>query len=249
VKIILNKRQYTEKALAYHELGHHPTVTLKYIARYFYEQGLSKTEIRQKLDEFVVKCNSNLSTAKLKKTLYFAVKNADKKNYFAVNHICVTKRELNIIEKLKSNAERQMLFSILCAAKYFKAINPKNGFWVNMKLCEIMGYANINLSLYKRAKSLRYLLEQGFIRIGSKMGSTGLFINFADEKGQSKLTITNFKNLGWQYLMYVGKQYFVCEKCGVTVKRKSNNQRFCQECTMRDYIKHNAEKPFVEKTK
>ena len=54
------------------------------------------------------------------------------------------------------------------------------------------------------------------------------------EDGEVAVRVSDFRNLGYQYLKYHGEPYFECENCGLTVrqnnKKTGRRQKYCQSC-------------------
>ena len=55
------------------------------------------------------------------------------------------------------------------------------------------------------------------------------------------LRITDFRNLGNQYMMYLGESYFQCVECGLVVRRITNNQKYCDDCAASVYVRKSVE--------
>jgi hypothetical protein len=72
----------------------------------------------------------------------------------------------------------------------------------------------------------------GFSR---KVDNTNVQVCFMED-GELALHVTDFRNLGYQYLKYHGEPYFVCANCGITTKLndpvKGKKQKYCPECAV-----------------
>ena len=58
--------------------------------------------------------------------------------------------------------------------------------------------------------------------------------------GPPAIKITDFRNLGYQYLKYYGEPYFECANCGIVTKykdpdniRSTRQQKYCASCAVK----------------
>lgn len=50
-------------------------------------------------------------------------------------------------------------------------------------------------------------------------------------EGEPVLKITELRDLGYQYLQFLGKENFIrCAKCGRLVKKMGNRKLYCKNC-------------------
>ena len=68
------------------------------------------------------------------------------------------------------------------------------------------------------------------IRFSKKVDNVNINVLCLDEGGDPVMQVTDFRNLGNQYLMYHGHQYIECASCGLVVPKKNNSQRYCKHC-------------------
>ena len=80
------------------------------------------------------------------------------------------------------------------------------------------------------------LNEAGLIKFSKKVDNTNVRVCFV-KPGDAAIRITDFRNLGYQYLKYHGEPYFECQNCGVTTrydnpdnKRSCSKQKYCRSC-------------------
>ena len=68
-------------------------------------------------------------------------------------------------------------------------------------------------------------------------------VNFIDTEGEIILKITDFRELGYEYENYIGKnKFFKCSECGRLVKRRTNNQLYCLECSKKMNLEKQRER-------
>ena len=137
------------------------------------------------------------------------------------------------IDALSGKQIRRLAFTLLCLAKYWDAISPKGGHWVNNKDSDIMRMANINTSIKRQSLMYYNLNAAGMIQFSRKVDNTNVQVCFI-QPGEVVMRVTDFRNLGYQYLRYHGEPYFECSNCGVTTKyndiHKGKKQKYCNAC-------------------
>lgn len=242
--IILNERKWAEEIIATHELGKEKYRALCAVARYYMEQGYTKKEAREALEKFLLECDPTISIPKWSKTIDYAVVAGTRYKSIQIDSIKVTKEELDVISKIESMPVQRLAFTLLCLAKYWVAVNPETDYWVNNKDSEIMRIANINTSIKRQSFMYNELGEMGLIQFSKKVDNTNVRVTFATE-GETVIEITDFDNLGYQYMKYKGLPYFTCEICGRTLRRrnpkKGRKQKYCDECAMKRKLQQNVE--------
>lgn len=221
------------------ELGSKPTETLTRIARYYIEEGYKPAAVRKKLDGFIIQCDPCASLVKWADRADKAVRYATKRKSISIEHLVITKPEMDKIDSLDSKQLKRLAFTLLCLAKYAHAANPENDYWVNNKDSEVMALANVSTSLKRQAGLYSSLRELGLIEFSRKVDNTSVRVQFVED-GECALYVTDLRNLGYQYLMYHGEPYFVCANCGITTKysnpKNKRNQKYCKECATKIHI-------------
>lgn len=255
MNIVLNEKEWLLEKLSDKSLGDKPSETLSRLTKYYSAEGLNRAETRRKLEEFILSCDSAASLPKWSKSLDRTVKRNWGEPLVSIDFIPISTSELDKIQKLKGEQIRRLAFTLLCLGKYQKRVNGLNDYWVCAKESEIVRLANINTSLKRRCLMFKRLNELNLIEFSKRADNTNVRICFADKEPPA-LKITNFKNLGYQYMMYCGKPYFACVRCGTVTKYSNPNvgrkQLYCKECAIKIAAqKRNkaAAKKVLEKTK
>lgn len=245
MSIVLNEHYYAEQAIQTRSLGKKPSETLSRVARYYIDSCDSSTKrtIRSKLDLFLLQCDSTASIPKWSKMLDFATDWAFKHEAIQIDSIVITKPEMEKIDSLDGKQIRRLAFVLLCLSKYWNIVNSQNDNWVNSKDNEIMAFANINTSIRRQCAMYATLRDTGLIQFSKKVDNTNVRVCFAED-GDVAMTITDLRNLGYQYLKYHGEPYFECTNCGITVKidepTKGRKQKYCKECAVEIKTKQNV---------
>jgi len=240
MSIVLNEYEWAENAIADKELGKKPFETLSRIAKYYTYKGFSKKEVRAKLDEFLLSVDPNISLVTWSGTLDNAAKYATKYQLIMIDDIEITKNEMQTIDAIDGKQLRRLAFTLLCLAKYFYAVSPKTDYWVSTPDNEIMNMANINTSIKRQSAMFNQLHELGLIRFSKKIDNLSVQVLFIKD-GETAIRIDDFRNLGYQYLMYHGKEYYKCQNCGLTTHddretKTGPKRKYCRECAYKIYL-------------
>ena len=175
--------------------------------------------------------------------LDFATDWAFKHEAIQIDSIIITKPEMDKIDSLDGKQIRRLAFVLLCLSKYWNIVNSQNDNWVNSKDNEIMAFANINTSIRRQCAMYATLRDTGLIQFSKKVDNTNVRVCFAED-GDVAMTITDLRNLGYQYLKYHGEPYFECTNCGITVKidepARGRKQKYCKECAVEIKTKQNV---------
>ena len=167
--IILNENEWARQQIEKCNLGKKPAETLRLVARFYIDSGYSLTETRRKLDEFLWQCDPLISLPKWSDTLDRVITKAKKRAAVCIDSIPITETEMQKIDALDGKQLRRLAFTLLCLAKYWKAVNPEGDYWVNNKDSEIMNMANISTSLKRQSLLYSQLKECEMIKFSKKM--------------------------------------------------------------------------------
>ena len=232
--IVLNEREFALDAINNLDLGEHPSETLGRIARYYRSEGYAKREIRGLLESFVVKCDPSRNAVMWDRTIDKQMSMVDKFKLVELDNIPISKKEIEVCNSLAGKQARRLLFALICVAKYNNAVSKKNNGWVNVADKEGFRMANIVTPTRRQSLMLGDLRDAGLIRFSKKVDNININVLCLDDDPDSEvaLRVTDYRNLGYQYLRYCGEPYFECRSCGIVVKRGSNVQKYCHECAV-----------------
>jgi len=240
MSIVLKENEWAENMIRSKSLGKKPSETFCRVARYYLDKGYSKSDTRNFLDTFLIQCDPTSSLPKWSDALDYAVGRALKYPAIDIDGIDITKPEMERIDALNGKQIKRLAFTLLCLAKYWQIVVPTGDYWVNNRDNEIMSMANINTSIKRQSMMYWTLRECGMIQFSRKVDNTNVRVCFAEE-GEAVMRITDFRNLGYQYLKYHGEPYFECENCGLTTKANAPNkgckQKYCRECAVAIHTK------------
>lgn len=233
MSIVLKENEWAEKMIQSRTLGKKPSETLCRVARYYMDNGYGKKETRNKLDAFLIQCEPTSSLPKWSDALDYAVNRACKYEAIDIDYIEITKPEMDKIDALSGKQIQRLAFTLLCLAKYWQIVIPNGDYWINNKDNEIMSMANINTSIKRQGLMYWTLRESGLIQFSRKVDNTNVRVCFVED-GDAVCLVSDFRNLGYQYLKYHGEPYIECQNCGITTKindpAKGRKQKYCKTC-------------------
>ena len=235
MNIILNERDWAEEMLQKNDLGKKPTETLSIIAKYYIDKKYDILSTRKMLESFVLKCEPNNTLVNWEERLDYAIKRARKHRLVDIDCIYITHPEMELISSLKGIQLRRLAFTVLCISKFYDKVSDSNNHWVNTEYKDIMSMANINTSLKRQCDMLRQLKELDLIEMSKKVDNNNFRVCFGCE-GDTAIRITDFRNLGYQYMRYYGGNYFECTHCGLVEKERNpvdgRKQKYCDGCAV-----------------
>ena len=248
MQIVLNEHEWAEEMIRSRSLGKKPYETMRRIARYYIDSGMKRKEVRTLMDRFLLQCDPSASLAKWSDLLDSAFAYAAKYPAIHIDEIVITEPEMERIDSLNGSQVRRLAFTLLCLSKYWNLVTGRSDSWVNSKDSDIMHMANIGTSIKRQSQMFHYLYQNGLVDFSKRVDNTNVKVLFASD-GNVVLRVTDFRNLGYQYMMYHGGPYFVCANCGTTTKRdnavakgsrgtvcnpegRGRKQIYCKECAL-----------------
>lgn len=230
-EFILNEREWVENVIHSHTLGRNASTTIGRVAKYYFCEGYPKKEISKLVGDFMLRCDPSVNLIRWQDTIEYRVNMADRYPLVDITGIHITRKEMDLVEKLDGKQLQRLMFTLLCVAKYNNAVNPKNSNWVNTQMKDIFTLSNLRPCAKRRLLMINDLLRLGYISMSSIVDNVSVHIQIVDNsEDDSDIIITDFRNLGNQYLMYCGEDYIVCRSCGLVVKRTGRRQIYCNTC-------------------
>lgn len=241
VNIITNERSCAERALKDLTLGPKPVETLGRIARYYYNEGYKKKEICSMLEDFMIKCDPKVNIVRWQSIIDRQANLSDKYGLIDIPGVVITTSEISAIKYIDGKLLQKLMFTMLCLAKYGNAVHPHNNGWVNRKDNEVFSLANITATNKRQSLMINDLWSMGLIGYSRAVDNININVKIIDEDSPGAMLITDFRNLGNQYLRYCGEQYIECQGCGAVVKRRSNSHKYCKSCAPEINIQKTAQ--------
>ncbi len=240
--IVLNENEWAKEMIESHSLGKRAFETLTRVARYYLDEGMSKRETRRMLDEFLLRCDPSAPLPRWTDTLDWALNRALKSKAVKIDYIPIMSEEMDKIDALEGRQIRRLAFALLCLSKYWDVVNPRGDHWVNTKQQEIMKMANAEPSLRRQGAMYNALHQLGYVEFSKKVDNTNVKVLFGGGENEI-MRVSDFRNLGYQYLMFHGEPYFECENCGIVTKytppeRGSGRRpKYCRDCAEEVHMK------------
>lgn len=243
MSIVLNEYAWVENMITDPVLGKKPYETLTRVAKYYTYCGMKRRDVRAELDKFMLACDPTVSLVAWSGTLDSAAKYATKYPLIMIDGIGISGSEMDRIKALEGKQLRRLAFTLLCISKYAYMVDPNTDHWVSTPDNEIMSMANINTSIRRQSAMFSRLRDAGLIRFSKKIDNLSVQVLFADD-GDPVMQITDFRNLGYQYMRFYGEPYFVCSVCGITTRAKSpayaGRRKYCDDCAVKIHIRQKA---------
>ncbi len=126
------------------------------------------------------------------------------------------------------------MFTLFAIARYMNSEG-----WINKKdskgLSEVFKLANVTLSSDKKNELLHELYSNGYIHFGKKVNNLNIKIDLGDTDDDIAYKVTQFENIGNQYIGNFKKGYKQCANpgCGRKIRIKSKNDystKYCSKC-------------------
>lgn len=235
--IILNEKEYIEKEyINKNKIDiKKPSNVINLLARYYiHEENLSDEDTYNKINDFLKKQYFGYREDDWFQSIDKYIKSAKNYPLKKVDSVPITKNEMEIIKSCGSKAEQRLLFTIFCIAKFNYIVNKSTNGWVNTPDSELFRMARLTSDLITKEGYIGNFLDKGLLEKSKNNNKTSVRVTFidADEKSKIELKVFDFRELAYEYKMYVGDgKYIKCEECGILIKYSSNGKtRYCKKC-------------------
>lgn len=229
-EIIMNEREWAERTLSTLSLGADPVSTLNLLAKYYSSIGQDKACIARSLRDFMLRCDPHINIDMWNDVIESRAANAWRYKLVEVDKVDITERELEYISSFKGKNKQCLLFTLLCLAKFYNAARPNNQNWVNTPYGEIFRRAGLKPSSDEQFMMIGSLWREGAIKLSRIVDNNSINVPFVDSDSKVVLEINDLRNVGNQYLKYIGEPYMECQGCGLVVKKRSNRGLYCHKC-------------------
>jgi hypothetical protein len=222
--IIFDEKKYAEQMLKQGYFTKHKHVYELYIlSKYYFHLGLAKEDVKQRVVEFCGKFEEYFSIDEWYKIINKTVNKASKAKFITGKEISITKNELETIKQLDNLNEQKVAFIMLVLYKF----NDYKKFEVSIE--DLYRLCKLNLNSKTKLGILHSLTIKGLIDIA--MGGLR-WVKFADKKGKPEIAISDYDNLMYHYLKYIGDNIGVCmnEGCKKLFIITGKNHKMCREC-------------------
>lgn len=231
IDIILNERKKAEEILSSASTTENPIKNVFLLSKYYYAQGMKQSEVLHTIEEYLMQFPF-IVLPKWQSTIEKMVAKAKKQNLIEIDGVVVTQTEMETINGLRKESLRKLAFTLLCLAKFYDKVNPNNQGWANTPDKDVFRMANINSLDSRRQQALiNELYMLGMVGYSKVIDNINLKVIFIDQYPDVIATITDFNDLGLQYLKLTGDKCIVqCKDCGKLLKKKSKRLDYCSNC-------------------
>lgn len=233
---ILNEKEYIRDILA---SGKKPDVIsngylITLIAKYYFDREKSSEDlieiVKKKILDFNIEGYQEYRYAnKIKKTCIELYELESENLFRELEYVPIYEKELKVVESLPNDRQKKFMFTLYAIARYMNCDG-----WINKKdskgLSEVFKLANITLSSDKKNELLNDLYSNGYIHFGKKINNLNIQVELSDENDNVVYKITEFNNIGNQYIGNFKKGYKQCKCCGKKIKNTVVNKLYCNKC-------------------
>lgn len=232
--IVLNEREYAENCINTGQMIGKPFFSLSILAKYYYHHcGYRTKKIITLLIDFMQRNYPRYVDNKFTwdSNIERIAANAGKYTLYEIDGVWITQSELDVIAKINNKVLERLMFTYLCLAKLANIKNPQNNGWVNESDKEIFKMAHITCSLQDRDIKVGKLRKAGLLELPKRNDNLSCRVTFLDNDSEKVMLISDFRELGYEYLKYKGENYIRCGECGVLTKgNKNGTKRYCSAC-------------------
>lgn len=245
MSIVLNEREWVNNMMQKHSLGKKAYETLLRIAKVYLSDGYTKKKTRLLLEEYVLQCIPGSSITEWSNLLDNVMKGAAKYPLIEIQYIGISQSEIDKIRTQQGKQVQRLAFTLLCISKYWDIVSDNNNHWANSPDFEVMKMANIRTSVRRQSQMFAQLRDAGLIRFSKKVDNLNVQVMFGDDE-PPVMKITDFRNLGFQYLNHVEGGFFKCANCGLTVRnerikdgvvQRGRRALYCKDCATEVHLK------------
>lgn len=239
MNIVLNEVEHAKKLYNSSDVGKRPAATLYLIGRYLRQKkGLKPRELYKALNDFMVSNYRDYNPDIWESTIERIVKTAKKYPLREIEYIGITRSELDEIQCIPDSKLRRLSFVMLCYAKYYNTISPQNNNWMNVSISDLFSSARVSVRYrddrFKMLFQLRQLKTSDgnpLFSVSKKNTNTNMRLHYVDMAGDPVLKISDFRELGYEYLNFCDPGAFTrCERCGILIRRNQRRPKYCREC-------------------
>lgn len=246
MKIDLNELETVQQCLNNKQINESkPSMAISLLAKYYLSKDMDKKQIVDNIDHFMNESYHEYNSATWIDTVEKIVSNVIKYNskLVIIKNINITRNELDYVKKIDKLTYQKLAFVFLVYAKIFNQIKENNNNWVEGKYRNEMFFdAKVNELGKNQLKILHDMVKLNIIFMAKNITNNSINVsNYIDDSSEIILKITDFRELGLQYLKLIGYDKIKkCEECGKLIKYNSKKiPKYCTKCAKE---KHNEVK-------
>lgn len=261
ILIVLNEKKLAEYIIENGFIDNKPSRTLRLLAKYYHHVKKLKLKlIEEELHGFMKLYYPNYNSAVWENNIERYSRQAKKSNLREIEKIQITQSELKFINNIDDDKYQRLVFVMLCYCKFYNILSETNSNWVNISVAQIFKSARVNvrysIDKWKMMYDLREYLNGEFIthtdkkrthtpkqvmKFTKKCDSHNIQLNAVYDDSEPVLDIADFRELGYEYLLYKGGDFTRCEECNILFRQNKNKTfKYCHK--HRGYIPKGTKK-------
>lgn len=231
--IITNERKYAERLLESKTIGENVYSTISLLARYYrHVLHSGKQQSVKAVTEFLNFAYPKYSNEKAVIDEHIE-KSVNRARYYPLvecDGVWITKNEMKRIQSIHGKPLQRLAFTLLCLAKFGNTKNGNNNGWVNVDAKEIFTLARIPCTAIERYERMYELGRIGLIEFAKRNDNLNCRVTFISDD-QRILFVSDFRELGYEYLRFCGEHITPCQECGTLIRNnKFGNKKYCAKC-------------------
>lgn len=234
--VILDELGYAENLLKNGFVSFMSYKDLAVLAKYYFYLGLEEGDVRNKLEDFCYRFNSEFNDVLFADRIDMAVSSRKYWNLRLPVSIEITKSEIEKIREVKNYRFEKLLFVLLCLAKHEKKMKllkegwiDNGNYYVNRKIQSgnIFSLAKVHAGIAEQGEIGNYFKEKGYLaKTLPYKGESSFQILFGDPintQNEIAIIVTDLNNIVSFYPPY-------CSICKSPLSRTGKNHIMCKDC-------------------
>ncbi len=204
---------------------------------YFIKNLTDKKNYNEIINFITINSTVGLTDFEIYEFVNKAISSAKKVGLKQVEHIYITKSELDFISALNDIKLEKIAFVLLALAKYHNEVSGEDNDMVYIKLSEVKNMARINMSRIDFEYFYANLYDYGVLQHNTSPTSTIQIVNFVSHDDNDtvvfELQEVDYLELAYTYLSWKngGNGYARCTVCNRMMRQsKTRPRKYCEEC-------------------
>lgn len=204
---------------------------------YFIKNLTDKKNYNEIIDFITTNSTVGLTDFEIYEFVNKAINSAKKVGLKQVEHIYITRSELDFISGLDDIKLEKIAFVLLALAKYHNEVSGEDNDAVYLKLSEIKKMARINMGKVDFEYFYANIYDKGVLQRNMSPTSTIQIVDFVSHNPGDTIVFeleeVDYLELAYAYLSWKndGKGYARCTVCNRLMKQsKTRPRKYCEEC-------------------
>lgn len=230
IELIMNERVEAERIISDGDINTNTASKLFLLSKYYRHNGKGAAETRNVLLKFMEEKYSNYNIHNWFDIIQKYSNKAINHSLTEIDEIPITKNELTTISQINNSKLEKVAFVILVLAKFCNMRNAQNNNWVMVDEYGVFKRARVTGSIHAQYSCFYQLAKMDLITYSRKVDNINVKVGFIDNASEVVLTVTDLRELGYQYLMYKGEKFIKCAECGIITRATKHNKKYCKSC-------------------